>query len=101
MPPSGKFVSISMLFGSKTQIWNLQDIDWCPKMLILEFVQEAVDQWNWCSKMPLSGIMQSVTMFFFSPHQSLCKTLLIGELGLAARCHILKLRIYTDTVDLK
>ena len=44
MPPSGKFVSISMLFGSKTQIWNLQDIDWCPKMLILEFVQEAVDQ---------------------------------------------------------
>ena len=66
---------------------------------------------NWCSKMPPSGIMQSVTMFFFSPHQSLCKTLLIGELGLAARCHILvnllscsfvlKLRIYTDTVDLK
>ena len=45
MPPSGKFVSISMLFGSKTQIWNLQDIvDWCPKMLILEFVQEAVHQ---------------------------------------------------------
>lgn len=61
MPPSNSGKSVNMFFFFPNPEFIQNTVGWWSEMRF-GFVQEAV---HWCSKMPPSGIMQSVTMFFF------------------------------------